>query len=211
VRPLDALRGSLRSCLDRVPDKRRGINTTYAMGNIGMAAFSVFFMQSPSFLAHQRQFEAGHGRSNCTSLFGIATIPSDNPIRDMLDPALPVLLHPVFAAAVDQIRQADGGLDVFRRLDGRVLIALDGTEDHCSRKIHCRHCSTRVRGKGEIEYYHSLLVLLCHKYFCPIRLDSSALRFLLVEAGCGSRSQISWQRITIFPICRDGCVRAWTR
>jgi hypothetical protein len=157
VRPLDALRGSLRSCLDRVPDKRRGINTTYAMGNIGMAAFSVFFMQSPSFLAHQRQFEAGHGRSNCTSLFGIATIPSDNPIRDMLDPALPVLLHPVFAAAVDQIRQADGGLDVFRRLDGRVLIALDGTEDHCSRKIHCRHCSTRVRGKGEIEYYHSLL------------------------------------------------------
>jgi hypothetical protein len=27
--------------------------------DIGMAAFSVFFMQSPSFLAHQRQFEDG--------------------------------------------------------------------------------------------------------------------------------------------------------
>src|SRR5262249_35364735 len=83
--------------------------------------------------------------------------PSDNHIRDMLDPAAPELLHPVFAAALDQIRQIDGGLDVFRRLDGHVLIALDGTEDQCSRKIHCPHCSTRLRGKGESEYDHSML------------------------------------------------------
>ena len=122
-----------------------------------MAAFSVFFLQSPSFLAHQRQFEAGHGHSNCTSLLGIAKIPSDNHIRDMLDPASPDLLHPVFAATLDQIRHIDGGLDMFRRLDGRVLIALDGTEYHGSRKIHCQPCSTRLRGKGEIEYYHSML------------------------------------------------------
>ncbi len=157
VRPLASLLGSLRGCLDGFPDKRRGINTTYRMGDIGMAAFSVFFMQSPSFLAHQRQFEAGHGRSNCTSLFGIAKIPCDNHIRDMLDPAPPALLHPVFAEAVDQIRHIDGGLDVFRRLNGHVLIALDGSEYHCSRKIHCRHCSTRLRGKGETEYFHSML------------------------------------------------------
>src|SRR5271166_2976841 len=157
VGPLDSLLRSLRSCLDGFPDKRRGINTTYSMGDIGMAAFSVFFMQSPSFLAHQRQFEAGHGRSNGTSLFGIAKIPCDTHIRDILDPASPTLLHPVFAETVDQIRHIDGGLDVFRRLGGHVLIALDGTEYHCSRKIHCRHCSTRLRGKGETEYYHSML------------------------------------------------------
>jgi hypothetical protein len=64
---LDSLLGSLRGCLDRFPDKRRGMNTTFGMGDIGMAAFSVFFMQSPSFLAHQRRFEQGHGRSNCAS------------------------------------------------------------------------------------------------------------------------------------------------
>src|SRR3954454_12750649 len=93
--------------------------------DIGMVAFSVFFLQSPSFLAHQRQFEAGHGHSNGTSLFGLAKISSDNHVRDMLDPASPDLLHPVFAAALDQLRQIDRGLDVFRRLDGRVLIALD--------------------------------------------------------------------------------------
>src|ERR1700722_13550287 len=154
---LDSLLGSLRGCLDRFPDKRRGMNATYPIGDIGMAAFSVFFMQSPSFLAHQRQLEEGHGRSNCASLFGIAKIPSDNHIRDMLDPAAPALLRPVFAETIEQLRQIDGGLDMFRRLDGRVLIALDGSEYHCSRKIHCRHGSTRVRGNGGTEYFHSML------------------------------------------------------
>ena len=33
----------------------------------------------------------------------------------------------------------------FQRLGGRTLIALDGTEHSCSRKIHCRCCSTRRR------------------------------------------------------------------
>ncbi len=154
---LDSLLGSLRGCLDRLPDKRRGMNATHGIGDIGMAGFSVFFTQSPSFLAHQRQLEEGHGRSNCASLFGIAKIPSDNHIRDMLDPAEPALLRPVFAETIEQLRQIDGGLDMFRRLDGRVLIALDGSEYHCSRKIHCRHCSTQVRGNGGTESFHSML------------------------------------------------------
>jgi hypothetical protein len=157
MRALDSLLGSLRGCLERFPDKRGGMNTTYDIGDIGMAAFSVFFIQSPSFLAQQRQLEEGHGRSNCASLFGIAKIPSDNHIRDMLDPAAPALLRPVFAETGEQLRQIDGGLDLFRRLDGRVLIALDGTEYHCSRKVQCQHCSTRVRGNGGTEYYHSVL------------------------------------------------------
>jgi hypothetical protein len=92
-------------------------------------------------------------------------MPSDNHIRDMLDPASLSLLHPVFGDVVAQLQQTPGGLDLFRRLDGRVLIALDGTEYHCSRKIRCPHCSTRQRGKtppqakagGEQEYFHSML------------------------------------------------------
>src|SRR5271166_6369590 len=135
---LESLIGRLRQCCETFPDRRRGMNTTYPMADIGMAAFSVFFMQSPSFLAHQRRLQEGHGRSNCESLFGLSKIPSDNHIRDMLDPASPELLHPVFAEVVEQLERAPGGLDVFRRLGGHTLIALDGTEYHCSNKIHCR-------------------------------------------------------------------------
>jgi hypothetical protein len=154
---LETMLVSLRRCLDGFPDKRRGLNTRYSMGDIGMSAFSVFFLQSPSFLAHQRRFEAGHGRSNCESLFGISKIPSDNHIRDMLDAASPALLDPVFAEAVEHLDRTPGGLEDFRRFGGHVLIALDGTEYHCSKTIQCAHCSTRLRSKSESEYFHSML------------------------------------------------------
>ena len=76
---MEPLLGVLRGCLEGPPDKRRGLNTRYSMGDIGMAVFSVLCTQSPSILAHQRQLDEGHKRSNCETLFGIDRIPSDNP------------------------------------------------------------------------------------------------------------------------------------
>jgi hypothetical protein len=38
-----------------------------------------------------------------------------------------------------------------------MLIALDGTEHFCSRKIHCERCSTRRRSDGGTEYFHAFL------------------------------------------------------
>src|SRR5262245_21977965 len=113
---LASLFGSLRRRLDCFPDKRRGLNTTYPIGDIGMAAFSVFFMQSPSFLAHQKRLEQGHGRSNIQSLFGVAKAPSDNHVRVMLDGGEPKLLFPVFADALSMLQQTPNGLAAFRRL-----------------------------------------------------------------------------------------------
>jgi hypothetical protein len=129
VETLSKLIRMLRESCASLPDKRTGSNARYTMADIGMAAFSVFFMQSPSFLAHQRQLKEGHGRSNCESLFEMPRIPSDNHIRAMLDPAGPELLHPAFATMVGAL-QRPGGLDEFRRLGGHTLIALDGTEYH---------------------------------------------------------------------------------
>lgn len=155
---LQPLFASLRQCLDAFPDTRKGSGAAlqYAMADFGMAAFSVFFMQSPSFLAYQTRLEQGYGRSNATTLFGIEKIPCDNSIRSMLDPARPEQLHPVFADVMAQIERTDG-LYSFRRLDGHVLIALDGTEFHNSYKIHCPHCSTRQRSNGKTEYFHAML------------------------------------------------------
>jgi hypothetical protein len=58
---LTSLIGSLRERCARLPDKRTGANGRYAMADVGMAAFLVFFMQSPSFLAHQRHLAQGQG------------------------------------------------------------------------------------------------------------------------------------------------------
>ena len=71
----------LRACFAGLPDPRRGRNRRYAMADVAMAALSVFFMQSPSFLAHQRALAEGRTRSNAHTLFGLARIPCDNHIR----------------------------------------------------------------------------------------------------------------------------------
>jgi hypothetical protein len=154
---VERLVGCVARCADGFPDKRRGRNTSYRMRDFTAAAFSVFFMQSPSFLAHQRRLEQGHGRSNCTGLFGITEIPSDNHIRNMLDPAPPALLHPAFDEALTALREVPGGLDAFRRLGHHLLIAFDGTAYFCSDAIRCPQCSHRLRSTGKTEYFHAML------------------------------------------------------
>ena len=67
----------MRGVCAGLPDKRRERNVHNAMADIGMATFSVFFMQSPSFLAQQRRLLEGCGRSNCQTLFEMAEIPSE--------------------------------------------------------------------------------------------------------------------------------------
>ena len=53
---LDKLIGDLRDVCGGLPDRRLGSaeDCRYMMADIGLSAFSLFFMGSPSFLAHQR-------------------------------------------------------------------------------------------------------------------------------------------------------------
>jgi hypothetical protein len=128
----------------------------YSMADIGLSAFSLFFMQSESFLSYQRSLEEGRKTSNCRTLFGMAKIPTDNHIRAMLDPVHPSHLQPVFDQVIEVLGEP-GGLKQFQRLGGRTLIALDGTEYFCSQKLGCPHCQTRKRANGAVESYHSML------------------------------------------------------
>jgi hypothetical protein len=154
VNALESLIGELREVCAGLPDRRKGPGDgVYPIADIGLSAFSMFFMGSPSFLAHQRALEEGHGRSNCQTLFGMAAIPTDAYIRLMLDGASPTAFDPLFYKVID----TEGVVAPFQRLDGRVLIALDGTEHFCSRNIHCRRCSTRKRSDGGKEYFHAFL------------------------------------------------------
>jgi hypothetical protein len=158
VTVLTDLLGLVRQTCGGLADKRRGQNSFLSMADIGMAAFSVFFMQSPSFLAHQRQLSAGvgQGRSKCETLLGMTCIPSDNHIRAMLDPVEPSSLYALFDAALAAVERA-GALPSLRSLDGHTLIAFDGTQYFCSNKLSCPSCSTRKRSNGAVEYFHTLV------------------------------------------------------
>ena len=153
---LEELLSGLKQVCAGFPDKRKGGAATYSMADIGLSAFSLFFMQSESFLDYQRGLEQRHMTSNCQSLFGMAKIPTDNHIRSMLDPVDPAHLQPCFDATIDILRQR-GGLKEFERLGERTLVALDGTEYFCSQKLGCSHCLTRKRSNGKTESYHTML------------------------------------------------------
>jgi hypothetical protein len=159
-----------------------------------MGAFSVFFTQSPSFLAHQRRLLEGEGRSNCRTLFKMTDIPRDNQIRAVLDDVEPSLFHPVFEQVACAL-QASGGLSAFLRLGNHVLIALDGTEYHRSTKIHCPHCST-VTKAGKTEYFHSMvqasIVAPGHDRAVPLQPEFIAPQDGSEKQNCESRAGRRW-------------------
>ena len=173
VSTLEHLISDLRGVCADLPDRRQDPQTgcTYTMADIGLSAFSLFFMGSPSFLAHQRILAQGHGRSNCETLFGMRAIPSDNYIRLMLDGASPAAFDGLFFNALERVADT-GALAPFQRLGGRVLVPLDGTEHFCSRKIKCEQCSHRRRSDGGTEHFHAFLgaslVAPGHKQVLPL-------------------------------------------
>ncbi|MCK5188444.1 MAG: ISNCY family transposase [Methylococcales bacterium] len=146
----------LRSTTERFPDTRIGDNTKYSMADAAMGAFSVFFMQSPPFLDAQRTLQVTKGCNNTHTLFGMAQIPSDNHIRNLLDGVPPSELFPVFSSITDGLNAA-GHLDVYRSINGDLLVALDGTQYFVSSKIHCEQCSVKHHKNGTVTYSHTAI------------------------------------------------------
>lgn len=140
----------LQTAFDALPDHRRGKNVQYEISDAAVGAFSVFFTQSPSFLAHQRDMQRQKGRNNGKSLFGMRQVPTDNQIRNLLDPIDPVHLQTPFWTFFTALARA-GVLDGYRHLNGTYLCALDGTYYFSSQKIRCDNCT--VRTHDEKEYY----------------------------------------------------------
>ena len=165
------------------------------MADIGLSAFSLFFMQSESFLSYQRGLEEGRKTSNCQSLFGMKAIPTDNHIRSMLDPVDPSHLQPAFDDVLGALRR-HGGLAPFQRLGGRMLIALDGTEYFCSQKLGCPQCLTRKRANGKVESYHAMLAATVvapgHAMALPLMPDFIAPQDGAEKQDCERRAAKRW-------------------
>ena len=65
--------------LEGVEDPRQPSHAQrYSLRDLVLGAFSVFYLQCPSFLEHQRQMQIRHGQNNAQRLFGVMAIP--NPI-----------------------------------------------------------------------------------------------------------------------------------
>ena len=117
------------------------------MEDVALGAFSVFFTQSPSFLAHQTAMTEAKGKNNAQTLFGIQDIPTDNHIRDLLDAVPPQRVFPMFQRIITALDEL-GQLQAFHAVNDQLLIALDGTQYHSSNTIHCDSCTVKHHKNG---------------------------------------------------------------
>jgi hypothetical protein len=146
----------LRERMGEFPDVRKGKNVVYEVKEAGMAAFSVFFMQNPSFLEHQRKMKEDSGRSNAERLFGLHNTASDNEIRNLLDPVSPDGISGMYRWVFEELDRGQI-LHGMRSYGNNLLVALDGTWYFSSKEIHCASCSSRELTDGTQFYFHSLI------------------------------------------------------
>jgi hypothetical protein len=145
----------------KLPDHRRpSPNTKYALSDAVNSAMSMFFMQSQSWLAyHQAMSGKKRGKQNLQTLFEVEQTPSDNQIRNLLDPLKPEEFAPQYEWVWRELSRL-GGLDMYRTSLNTRLLALDGMVYHSSTEISCPLCSTRRDRTGKVHHYHAVLLAM---------------------------------------------------
>jgi hypothetical protein len=139
-----------------MPDSRECSNALkYRISDAILSAFAVFYFQHPSLLNFQQDMKRKHKRSNLETLFGVRDIPSSDQLTNIIDDIPNEQLAAVYEQA-HQTAEEQGIIDLYRVLDGGVLVALDGTWTFTSEKIHCKRCLS-VTNKNKTVYYHSML------------------------------------------------------
>jgi len=177
-----ALIAYLNRAIAQMEDPRQARNgTKYSLKDTVLAAFSVFFMQSESFLDYQRHLESHHGNSNAQSLFGMMRVPSVPQIRNILDGIPATALSGVFHWVYQALKR-EGHLKPFEYLGG-LLIVLDGTQYFNSHQLHCEQCSSRSHKNGRVSYFHSVILSVI---VTPgqSQVISLAPEFLTPQDGC---------------------------
>lgn len=152
----------LHHLFETFPDNRSRSNISKDFNDAAMGAFSLFFTQSPSFLAYQKLMRETEGEDNAQNLFGIKELLSDNHIRNLMDEVSPSLVFPFFEE-IFHVLKCDNHLSSFRSYKKNLLLGLDGTQYYSSKKICCDSCCqrTHVSAKGKkvsYSYFHSVVM-----------------------------------------------------
>src|SRR5919109_1557989 len=147
----DALFRLVQSGFASLPDYRVG-DTDIALADALMSAFAMFSLKAPSLLA----FDKERAEGNLQTIYGIARVPCDTHMREILDPVFPKVLRPVFKSVFRQLQRGKA-LEAMTFLEGHYLLALDGTEYFSSKTIHCASCLHKVHRNGSCTYDHQML------------------------------------------------------
>src|SRR5467141_3499822 len=147
----DALFRLVHTGFANIPDDRPA-EADISLPDVLMSAFAMFSLKAPSLLA----FDKERAEGNLHTIYGIARVPCDTRMREILDPVSPTWLRPVFTSVFRQLQRGKA-LEAMVFLDGHYLLALDGTGYFSSPTIHCESCLQKVHRNGSVTYSHQML------------------------------------------------------
>ena len=170
---LNKLLEKITTAFEKLPDHRKQSNATkYSIKDAALSAFIAFYLQFPSFRSYQKDAQRPNGLSqkNFQSIFGEHQTPSENQMRNLLDPIKPENVGNIFWTVYDYASK-EKILEPFKSVNGTMLIGMDGTQYHSSTSIHCQHCNTKQYG-DTTHYSHNVIapVLLSpeHEFVLPL-------------------------------------------
>jgi hypothetical protein len=137
-------------------DTRQEAKKGHAMHDVFMSGFAMMFFQDPSLLQFQQRMEDEAHVNNLKTLFHVESIPKDTQMREIMDAVDPEEIMPLFD---DFFRPLQRGkhLEQYRVLDGRYIVALDGSQYFTSEKISCPGCLIKEDKKGKVRYSHQIV------------------------------------------------------
>ncbi len=91
--------------------------------------------------------QEARGSNNGRTLFGLQKLPTDNQIRNLLDPVDPKLLWPVYRQTFRYL-QKQGVVKRFRSFANTLLVAVYGTVYFYSESMHCDQYSVAQHDVG---------------------------------------------------------------
>ncbi|MDR2366546.1 MAG: hypothetical protein LBF58_00285 [Deltaproteobacteria bacterium] len=117
-------------------DGRKNKDVRYSCLDSVLSAFASLWTQNPSFLFHQRRMEKNFGKSNMSTLFGVAKIPTDKQIGSFLDRINYREFNQIFYDVISYLDSKEK-LDLFKVLNNEYYtLAMGESKFFSSNKIH---------------------------------------------------------------------------
>lgn len=149
----DAMFAAIRRDFAQVADPRAN-NRKIPLVDALMSSFAMFSLKDQSLLAFDERRceepESLHG------VYGVGVIPCDSQMRTILDQVTPADLRRPFRTLFN-LAQRGKALEQMTYLNGRYLLALDGTGIYSSEKVSSPYCLTKRKRNGKEEYYQQMV------------------------------------------------------
>jgi hypothetical protein len=89
-----------------IPDPRHPDRVDYSLHATLISGVAMMFCQYPTLLEFQRKMQQRRHQCNLETIFGVREVPSDTPMRDILDGVPVERIRPLLPTLFEKIRRA---------------------------------------------------------------------------------------------------------